>query len=69
MLKPVVGWTSVEVGKWVAALGLPQYRKRFIHQAITGALLLDLKASHLKAIFLPMSIQYLKDFWGAGDYA
>ena len=52
MLTPVHQWTSLEAGKWVAALGFPQYRKRFIHQGIKGELLLELTGSHLKVSIL-----------------
>ena len=48
MMVPVRRWGTLEVGKWVSAVGFPQYRRRFIHQGVAGQLLLDLKSSHLK---------------------
>lgn len=46
--KPVRSWDVAEVSDWVSAIGLPQYRKRFIHQHISGILLLKLTHSNLK---------------------
>ena len=48
LLVPVTSWGLAEVGRWVAIIGLPQYRKRFIHQGITGPLLLKLNHATLK---------------------
>jgi len=48
MLIPVKRWGVAEVGRWVAVIGLPQYRKRFIHQGISGPLLLKLNHATLK---------------------
>lgn len=46
--KPVKMWDVSEVSDWVSAIGLPQYRKRFIHQHISGHLLLRLNHANLK---------------------
>lgn len=48
MQEPVQSWNVAQVSDWVAALGLPQYRKRFIHQGISGPLLLKLNHKLLK---------------------
>ena len=41
-------WGVKEVCDWVEHLGLGQYRKRFLHHSIGGALLLQLTDNHLK---------------------
>ena len=48
--KPVKLWNMAEVSDWVAYIGLPQYRKRFIHQGISGSLLLRLTHNNLKVL-------------------
>ena len=53
MLEPVQGWSVSQVSDWVAALGLPQYRKNFIHQGVSGLLLLKLNHRLLKANLPP----------------
>lgn len=50
MLVPVPRWNVAQVSDWVAVLGLPQYRKRFIHQCISGPLLLQLNHTLLKVL-------------------
>lgn len=45
---PVASWSVREVCDWVEHLGLAQYRKRFLHQRISGDLLLQLTEDHLK---------------------
>ena len=48
MRQPVERWGVLEVCNWVEVLGLPQHRKRFLHQGINGQLLLKLNHTLLK---------------------
>lgn len=41
-------WGVKEVCDWVEHLGLGQYRKRFLHHSVGGAVLLQLTDNHLK---------------------
>ena len=41
-------WTVQDVCAWVERIGLGQYRKRFVHNAITGALLLRLTPAQIR---------------------
>ena len=52
LLVPASQWSVLQVSNWVSALGLPQYRKRFIHQGVNGSLLLKLDHSILKVLNL-----------------
>ena len=49
MTRPVVEWGVAEVCDWVEHSGLGQYRQRFLHQCVTGRLLLGLTDAQLKA--------------------
>jgi len=59
LLVPVIRWGVVEVGKWVAVIGLPQYRKRFIHQGVSGPLLLKISHAQLKVHTSPPFVHHL----------
>ncbi|GBG00440.1 hypothetical protein Rsub_13096 [Raphidocelis subcapitata] len=48
-LLPPECWDVSEVGRWLAAIGLEQYRLKFVHHVIDGALLLRLGDAELKA--------------------
>ena len=48
MRVPVAAWGVREVCDWAEHIGLGQYRKRFLHHCIGGALLLELTEHNLK---------------------
>ena len=58
---PVWEWGVVEVANWIDAIGLSQYRKRFLHNCITGRLLVKLTDEHLKVRKLDHHAQRLMD--------
>ncbi len=41
-----------QVGDWVSTVGLDQYRRKFVHHGISGALLGQLTTEQLKACTL-----------------
>jgi hypothetical protein len=47
--RPPATWTAAEVADWVDSFGFGQYRRRFVHHALTGALLLKLTDEQLRA--------------------
>jgi hypothetical protein len=49
MAVPAAGWGVGEVCDWVEAAGLGQYRQRFLHQCVSGRLLVQLTDAQLKA--------------------
>ena len=48
MAVPVRAWGVKEVCDWAEWVGLGQYRKRFLHHCIGGALLLELTDRNLR---------------------
>ena len=48
MAVPVRAWGVKEVCDWAEWVGLGQYRRRFLHQCIGGALLLELTDRNLR---------------------
>lgn len=45
---PACQWSKVDVENWVTAIGMAQYRPRFVHDAVDGALLLQLDINSLR---------------------
>ena len=52
MAVPVRAWGEKEVCDWAEWVGLGQYRKRFLHHCIGGALLLELTDRNLRVRIL-----------------
>ncbi|RMZ54077.1 hypothetical protein APUTEX25_002654, partial [Auxenochlorella protothecoides] len=44
----VASWSIQDACTWLESIGLGQYRKRFVHHAVDGRLLLGMTAAHLK---------------------
>jgi hypothetical protein len=42
-------WSSADVGAWIASIGMQQYRKHFVHNAIDGTLLPEMDLEVLKS--------------------
>lgn len=49
-------WGVRDVGTWVDNIGLPQYRKKFMHHSVDGRLLLELSDTVLKVRTLRMCL-------------
>ena len=46
---PVLEWTSSDVGAWIVSIGMGQYKKHFVHNAVDGRLLLELDLELLRS--------------------
>jgi hypothetical protein len=66
---PPALWSPADVGTWITSIGMQQYKKHFVHNAVDGALLLEMDLEILKTelkiaplghrVFINSSIQGL----------
>jgi SAM domain (Sterile alpha motif) len=45
---PVAQWRAAEVGQWIEDIGMGQYKKHFVHNAVGGPLLLSLDLESMR---------------------